>query len=289
MGNLFYLQTQTATPTSKLYYNMKLTAALPLYFSLPQSSAYVFRSRPRQQYFVQVHPQPSMVETVRTLQAPIDAFFQDPFELDPFLYREAALMKRRKKMLARFFRDVDNTTDMMIRQKSVSARPEVTEKPDSFEISIVLPTGMEAKDVSLELLNDDQVLYLSGENKVEKDNILSQSRISRMFKMGNNADTNNISAKLYEGVLHVTVPKLEKKEEKQSKKIDIVQESPAPVTEQEVENEEKQDVKGPSPDDVVMTKSESVESDKEEAGYVKVKDDDMDVEAKAPDASEEEE
>merc|ERR1712125_33349 len=194
-----------------------------------------------------------------------------------------------KKMLTRFFRDVDNTTDMMIRQKSVSARPEVTEKPDSFEISIVLPTGMEAKDVSLELLNDDQVLHLSGENKVEKDNILSQSRISRMFKMGNNADTDNISAKLFEGVLHVTVPKLEKKEEKQSKKIDIVQESPAPVTEQEVENEEKQDVKDPSPDDVVMTKSESVKSDKEEAGYVKVKDDDMDVEAKVPDASTQEE
>ena len=192
-------------------------------------------------------------------------------------------------MLARFFRDVDNTTDMMTRRKNVSARPEVTEKPDCFEISIVLPTGMEAKDVSLELLNDDQVLYLSGENKVEKDNILSQSRISRMFKMGNNADTNNISAKLSEGVLHVTVPKLEKKEEKQSKKIDIVQESPAPVTEQEVENEEKQDVKDPSPDDVVMTKSESVKSDKEEAGYIKVKDDDMDVEAKVPDASEQEE
>ena len=255
---------------------MRLTAALPIYFALPQSSAYGFGFHPRQRYVVQVRPQPSSMETVRTLQSPIDAFFQDPFELDPFFYRERALMRREENMLARFFRDFDETTDMMTRRKNLSARREVIEKSDSFEISIVLPTDMEAKDVSLELLQEDQVLYLSGKTKVEKDNILSQSRISRMFKMGTNADTKNISAKISEGVLHVTVPKLEKEEKKQGKKIDIVQESPVPVTKQKQEKEDKEGAMGPTRNDIVMQKSESVENDKEEAEHAKAKHDDDD-------------
>ena len=280
---------QQLKQTNKLYCNMKLSVALPRQFYFPQSSAYSFGYRPRQQYFVHVRPQPSMVETVRTLQAPIDALFQDPFELDSFYLRESALMRRKKQILASFLRDFDNTADLETKRKTLSARREVTEKPDSFDISVALPTGMEAKDISLELLHNDRVLYLSGEKKVEKDNTFSQSRIGRMFKMSNNADTNKISAKLSEGVLHVTVPKLEKKEEKQSKKIDIVQDSPAPVTTQAVENKPKEHVKEPTPDDVGITKSESVESDNEDEEFVKVEDDNDEADAKTLDTSKKEE
>merc|ERR1712232_1078142 len=52
----------------------------------------------------------------------------------------------------------------------------------------------------------------------------SESRISRMFTLGKNADASKISAKLSDGVVEVTVPKVEVDKVKESRKIEISEE-----------------------------------------------------------------
>lgn len=55
---------------------------------------------------------------------------------------------------------------------------------------------MEARDITLELVRNEEVLHLSGVHKAEKENIVSESWISRMFTLKKNADVSKISAKL---------------------------------------------------------------------------------------------
>ena len=56
-----------------------------------------------------------------------------------------------------------------------------------------------------------------------------------MFKLGDNADKSNISAKMFDGVLKVTVPKVKVEEVKASRKIEIVQDA-LPKAEKEETN-----------------------------------------------------
>merc|ERR1712232_698631 len=103
----------------------------------------------------------------------------------------------------------------------MGARPEIVESPDKYEILINMPERLKTKDITLELVRNNEVLHLSGEHKVEKDNIMRHSRINRMFTLGKNADVSKISAKMSKGVLQVTVPKVEVDEVKENRKIEI--------------------------------------------------------------------
>ena len=42
---------------------------------------------------------------------------------------------------------------------------------------------MDARDITLELVRNEEVLHLSGVHKAEKENIVSESWISRMFTL----------------------------------------------------------------------------------------------------------
>merc|ERR1712232_281635 len=119
---------------------------------------------------------------------------------------------------------LDDATNLIMRSKTMSKRREIVESPDKYEIFIDVPEGMDAKDITLELVRNEEVLHLSGVHKAEKENIVSESRISRMFTLGKNADASKISAKLSDGVVEVTVPKVEVDKVKESRKIEISEE-----------------------------------------------------------------
>lgn len=184
---------------------MKLTAAVPVYMYAPESTAYI-HGYPRQNIIVKSQPrlQPSLIDTVRALQGPslIDALFDD----DDFVFQRPA-RRISSNGLTTFFRDFDDAAGRIMTQNTVSLRSEVSETTTGYDISIDVP-GMNANDISLQLANNDRVLKLSGSRKVEKDNIVSQSQFNRVFVLGKDADVAGISAKLSDGVLRVTVPKI---------------------------------------------------------------------------------
>merc|ERR1712232_884573 len=186
-----------------------------------------------------------MGHIARALQR-MDPFFRDPFdpfEINSFFYPERAISRRNKQSLANIMQSLDDATNLIMRSNSTPnrRRREIVESSDKFEIFIDVPEGMEAKDITLELVRNDEVLHLSGIHKVEKDNIVSESRISRMFTLGKNTDPAKISAKLSDGVLVVTVPKVEVEEVKESRKIEIAEETVSKKEEEVVTEEEISD------------------------------------------------
>ena len=216
---------------------MKLSVALPFTFNLPETSAYNYRQLPNQYYIVpiQSHPRSQPRSQLRTLSQ-IDRAFQsstealrsefldpfhfiDPFEINSVSYRQPYLMRRNK----------NNPAD------------EIKEDLEKFEININIPKGMTANDINLELMRNSEILRLSGSYKIEKNNIVRQSEISRMFTLGPNADTSKVSAKLSDGVLQVTVPKIKRDEALVNIKIDITDNSVAIPEKMETDKKDSND------------------------------------------------
>jgi HSP20 family molecular chaperone IbpA len=157
---------------------------------------------------------------------PFDVF--DPFVMDPFYHPQRSAMSRSinnsLNSMANIMQSLNDATNLVLGSNPKSKRREIVESPDKYEIFINVPEGMETKDITLELVRNDEVLHLSGVHKAEKDNIVSESRINRMFTLGKNADTSKISAKLSGGVVAVTVPKIEVDKVKESRRIEISEE-----------------------------------------------------------------
>lgn len=92
---------------------------------------------------------------------------------------------------------------------------DLRQSDNDFSIIVDLP-GMKKGDIHLTVEND--TLILSGERKFENlENKQSYSRIeraygnfSRSFSLPSNVDTENVKAEFNDGVLTVTIPKLEK-------------------------------------------------------------------------------
>lgn len=94
----------------------------------------------------------------------------------------------------------------------VMPKVDVRENGDAITVEAELP-GMEEKDVDVTLR--DGILTIKGEKKSERttkedDYHMSErsyGSFQRSFRVPDNVDNENISAKLEKGVLHITLPK----------------------------------------------------------------------------------
>lgn len=89
---------------------------------------------------------------------------------------------------------------------------DISEGEKSCQINIEIP-GVTKEDINVCL--EDNILTISGEKKKEINNSYRTERFygsfSRSFKLPNVEDKSQISAKFENGVLKITVPKLEDK------------------------------------------------------------------------------
>jgi HSP20 family protein len=98
-------------------------------------------------------------------------------------------------------------------------RTDVVENAKSFMIHITLP-GLKKEEVSIHV--DGDVLKISGERKLnneDKENKFHlveslHGKFSRNFNLPENADKQNIEAELVDGILTLTIAKVEVKETK---------------------------------------------------------------------------
>ena len=105
---------------------------------------------------------------------------------------------------------------------------DIKESPDRFDITIELP-GLEKSDVAVEVSGNDQ-LTISGEKKREK--IIqdkeyyhleerSYGKFVRRLKFPVGVDVNKVQAEFKDGVLKVSVPKVENKKVDDVHRVDI--------------------------------------------------------------------
>jgi HSP20 family protein len=89
---------------------------------------------------------------------------------------------------------------------------EISEGDGKYNIHVDVP-GIKAADMNVELENEGKVLHISGGRKVTSGDTVSETRFEKRFTIGVNVDTQKMSAHLVDGVLTLTAPKIEKKEE----------------------------------------------------------------------------
>ncbi|ORY20311.1 HSP20-like chaperone [Neocallimastix californiae] len=115
--------------------------------------------------------------------------------------------------------------------KSVDFSPKInlSEDENNYYIHADLP-GMKKDQVKMELSDEDHILTISEQNETEKEesNNKKYSRIecsygkfSRSFSIPENADINNIQAKMENGVLEVTLKKIEPQKNEHKHSIQI--------------------------------------------------------------------
>lgn len=93
---------------------------------------------------------------------------------------------------------------------------DVTEDAQAYRVALELP-GVKASDVKVEV--DGNRLTVSGDKKVEVDTPTRSERrygsFSRVFTLPETVDTNGIDARSQDGVLTITLPKVEKAKPRQ--------------------------------------------------------------------------
>jgi HSP20 family protein len=100
-------------------------------------------------------------------------------------------------------------------------RTDVVEGAAAFNVSITLP-GLKKDEISIAV--DGDTLTISGERKM-KDELKEEKvhlvesfygKFSRSFNLPENVDKQNIAAELVDGILNLSIPKVEVKETKTS-------------------------------------------------------------------------
>ncbi|ORY61998.1 HSP20-like chaperone [Neocallimastix californiae] len=156
-------------------------------------------------------------------------FFNHPLITFPTLYPYPYLsynpVKSLENQISKTFNsDVFKTVDF-------SPKINLSEDENNYYIHADLP-GMKKDQVKMELSDDERVLTISdaNENKESKkeENNKKYSRIecsygkfSRSFSIPENADINNIQAKMENGVLEVTLKKMEPQKNEHKHSIQI--------------------------------------------------------------------
>ncbi|EOA35868.1 hypothetical protein CARUB_v10021109mg [Capsella rubella] len=108
-----------------------------------------------------------------------------------------------------------------------NARVDWKETAEAHVFKADLP-GMKKEEVKVEI-EDDSVLKISGERRVEKEEKQdtwhrmerSSGGFSRMFRLPENVKMDQVKASMENGVLTVTLPKVEMKKKAQVKSINI--------------------------------------------------------------------
>ncbi|XP_062172323.1 17.3 kDa class I heat shock protein-like [Alnus glutinosa] len=143
----------------------------------------------------------------------------DPFSLDlwdPF--RDSPF----RSALSTYFPDSSLETSAF-----VSTRIDWKETPEAHVLKADLP-GLRKEEVKVEV-EDDRVLQISGERNVEKEDKndtwhrveRSSGKFLRRFRLPENAKMDQINAAMENGVLTVTVPKVEGAKKPDVKAIEI--------------------------------------------------------------------
>jgi HSP20 family protein len=113
---------------------------------------------------------------------------------------------------------------------------EIHEDDKTYSIAIDVP-GCDADDIKIDLEDDGRVLHLSGGRKVKTANGFSETKFVKRFTIGDNVETDKLSANLHNGVLEVTGPK-KVVEEKKPTRIQITQGPPSKQPRLETEKKE---------------------------------------------------
>lgn len=98
-------------------------------------------------------------------------------------------------------------------------RTDIVENAKSFDVHVSLP-GLKKEDVNIEI--DGDMLIISGERKLRNENKDDKfhmvesfyGKFSRSFHFPENVDRNAIEASLTDGILTLSIPKTEVKENK---------------------------------------------------------------------------
>jgi HSP20 family protein len=90
---------------------------------------------------------------------------------------------------------------------------EIHDNAKMFQVSIHV-AGFKTKDMKVDIEQCSRNLHVTGERKVQNDNVVFQTSFDKRFALSENVDTTKITAKFAEGVLVVEAPKRETEEEK---------------------------------------------------------------------------
>jgi len=172
-------------------------------------------------------------ESSHKLGPPRDELWISPFEAmdrffdDDLFAMSSRMMDRMDRLLTPsrslfspmpLLRDYGRDNSAILRRSSPAY--EIREDDSHFELSIDLP-GVRSEDCKVELEQEGRVLHLHGGRKIETESGYSETRFDQRFKLGKNLDVQNVSANLSDGVLVVTMPKIEVEESSKTRVIGI--------------------------------------------------------------------
>jgi HSP20 family protein len=156
--------------------------------------------------------------------------FDDMFRT-PFLFSNELVPARREEEDTSNANSSSSSINPFWTTRAFSFHPgyAIHEDEKSYAISIDIP-GVKADEMTLKLEEDHHdhdhgrvVLHLSGGRKVQKEGSVSETKFVKRFTLGENVDTEKLTANLENGVLRVTAPKKVVEESVAMKEIPIVQ------------------------------------------------------------------
>ena len=101
-----------------------------------------------------------------------------------------------------------NISQYLLANASVARNPvRINNSDNRVELSLDLP-GIKASDLKVNIEN--QVLTISGNRTVTRENLTSTWRFSRQFALDATVDASHLTANLARGVLTLSAPKIEK-------------------------------------------------------------------------------
>eukprot|EP01083_Nonionella_stella_P205755 748970_1 len=133
-----------------------------------------------------------------------DDFFKTPFFSTPS--NVFSLLRDMDREMSRWSSAADVTGGL--RKDHYMPRFDLTDDEENVHVNLDLP-GVKLEDIDIEV-QDDEVLSIKGERKVEEGDTKSQIKFQRKFSLNkSNVDPSKVIANLADGVLRVSLPKVE--------------------------------------------------------------------------------
>lgn len=132
------------------------------------------------------------------------------------LLRDSMIPGHMMNLFDSFFNE---TASKFERNVFFTPRTDVVETAQSFEVHVSLP-GVQKNDVQIEVEGD--MLTISGERKMNNEHKSDKyhmvesfyGKFSRSFNLPENVDKQHVEASLNDGILRLTLPKVEVKDQK---------------------------------------------------------------------------